>query len=35
MRITLEGDGPMRFKVQLVVCAEDGQEETVHELVVL
>jgi hypothetical protein len=25
----------MRFKVQLVVCAEDGQEETVHELVVL
>ena len=25
----------MRFKVQLVVCAEDGQEDTVHELTVL
>jgi hypothetical protein len=25
----------MRFKVQLVVCAEDGQEDTVHELMVL
>jgi hypothetical protein len=25
----------MRFKVQLVVCAEDGQEETVHEMMVL
>ena len=28
-------DGPMRFKVQLVVCAEDGQEDTVHEITVL
>jgi hypothetical protein len=25
----------MRFKVQLVVCAEDGQEDTVHEMSVL
>jgi hypothetical protein len=25
----------MRFKVQLVVCAEDGQEDTVYELTVL
>ena len=25
----------MRFKVQLVVCAEDGQEDTVHEISVL
>jgi hypothetical protein len=25
----------MRFKVQLVVCAEDGQEDTVHEMTVL
>jgi hypothetical protein len=25
----------MRFKVQLVVCAEDGQEDTVHEMMVL
>jgi hypothetical protein len=25
----------MRFKVQLVVCAEDGQEETEHEMMVL
>ena len=25
----------MRFKVQLVVCAQDGQEDTVHEMMVL
>jgi hypothetical protein len=25
----------MRLKVQLVVCAEDGQEDTVHEMMVL
>jgi hypothetical protein len=25
----------MRFKVQIVVCAEDGQEETAHEMMVL
>jgi hypothetical protein len=25
----------MRFKVQLVVCAEDGQEDTVQEMTVL
>jgi hypothetical protein len=25
----------MQFKVQLVVCAEDGQEDTVHEMTVL
>ena len=25
----------MRFKVELVVCTEDGQEDTVHEMMVL
>jgi hypothetical protein len=25
----------MRFKVQFVVCAEDGQEDTVHEIMVI
>jgi hypothetical protein len=25
----------MRFKVQLVVCAEDGHDETVHERLLL
>jgi len=28
-------DGPRRFKVQFVVCAEDGQEDTVHEMTVI
>jgi hypothetical protein len=28
-------EGPMRSKVQFVVCAEDGQEKTGHETTVI
>jgi hypothetical protein len=34
--ITLQmGGHPMKLKVQLVVCAEDGREEEVHEIAVV
>jgi hypothetical protein len=29
------GGHPMKMKVQLVVCAEDGREEEVHEIAVV
>jgi hypothetical protein len=39
MRLSIEmpqmGGHPMKIKVQLVLCAEDGREEEVHEIAVV
>jgi hypothetical protein len=35
IRISLTGGWPMQFKVQPLLCANEGHEETTHEIAIL